>query len=368
MKICFIDWFAYGLFNPKSNIVFGGAQIQLYLLAQELAKNKKNKISFLTDNQKVNQQDRIGPIDVYQFVRSPRNEGLKGRLLVGYWYFFIRLFFQLKKINAQVYFQRAASAETGLIALICKLLHRRFIFMVAHIQDVNGCYIQSNGIRGWLFSIGLKLADKIICQTHDQQRKLAPALRKKSLFIASGYPIKSSPKINKQGILWVARAETWKQPNLFIQLAQKFLQEKFTMICPPAENEPDYFQVIATLAEKIPNLKFIKLVPFQEIDAYFASAKVFISTSVSEGFPNTFIQAAKNMTPIISFKVNPDNIINKYQIGFWAEGNERQMIILLKKLLKDHQLRKRLALNAYRYAGKYHDIKQTAADIIANIL
>jgi len=66
MKICFIDWFAYPLFNPKSNIVFGGAQIQLYLLAKELAKNKNFKIFFLTDNQKNNQQEVFDQIKVFQ--------------------------------------------------------------------------------------------------------------------------------------------------------------------------------------------------------------------------------------------------------------------------------------------------------------
>lgn len=368
MKVCFIDWFAYSLFNPQSDIVFGGAQIQLYLLAQELAKNKKNKVSFLTDNQKVNQQDNFGPIDLYQFVRSPRNEGLKGRVFVGFWYFFIRLFFQLRKINAQVYLQRAASAETGLIALVCKLLHWRFIFMVAHIQDVNGRYIQANGIRGRLFSLGLKLADQIICQTQDQQKALGQSLRGKSVVIAPGYPIKSPPKINKQGVLWVARAEAWKRPNLFIQLAKKFPREKFTMICPPAENCPKYFDLIKAKAEKVKNLIFIPKVPFRNIDIYFAKARVFISTSESEGFPNTFIQAAKNMTPIISFKVNPDKIIDNHQIGFCAEGNERQMIILLKKLLKNRQLRERLATNAYNYARQYHNIKKTSVNIIENIL
>lgn len=367
MKLCFIDWFAYGLFNPKSKIVFGGAQIQLYLLAQEMAKNKKFKISFLTDNQLINRQDNFNGIRVYQFVRSPKNIGIKGRLLVGNWNFLIKLLIQLKKINANIYIQRAASAETGLIAIICKMLSQRFIYMVAHEQDVNGRYIQANGFRGKLFSLGLNLADKIICQTQDQQGALSPALRRKSVVLTSGYPIRTPQKISKQGILWVARAETWKQPELFIQLAKKFPQEKFTMICPPAENEPEYFKVIAAQAEKVSNICFIKFIPFKAIDAFFARAKIFVSTSLSEGFPNTFIQAAKNMTPIISYQVNPDKIINKYQIGFCAEGKNR-LAALLKQLLENHRLRRQLAANAYNYAKKYHDIKQTAANIIDNIL
>ena len=111
MKACFIDWFAYGLFNPRSKIVFSGAQIQLYLLAQELAKNKKFAVSFLTDNQLINRQDNFNGIKVCQFVQSPKTEGILGRLTVGNWHFLIRLLIQLRKINAQVYFQRAPAPK-----------------------------------------------------------------------------------------------------------------------------------------------------------------------------------------------------------------------------------------------------------------
>lgn len=370
IKICFIDWFAYALFNPKSDIVFGGAQIQLYLISQELAKEKAFNISFLTDNQKNNQQDQFGKIKVYQFVRSPKTPGIYGRFLnllyrlpaLGYIHFFIRLLTQLRKINAQVYVQRAASAETGLIAIVAKLLGKKFIFMVAHQQDVNGDFIKKNGLKGRLYLLGLKLANQIICQTKEQQAQLRKGLKRKSSVISSGYPIGKPgnlTQLKKQGVLWVARAESWKNPELFINLAKKFPQEKFTMICPPAESNPNYFKIVKKKANEIPNLTFIDKVPFNKIDESFAKAKVFVSTSLNEGFPNTFIQAAKNKTPIISFKVNPDKIIDKYQIGFCAEGDERQMIILLKELLKSNQLWQRLATNAYNYARQCHDIKKT---------
>ncbi len=379
MKICLIDWFAYGLFDPKSKIVFGGAQIQLYLIAEALAKDDRFEITFLTDNQKSNRQEIFGKVKVYQFLCSPHPvRGFIGTglfwlsklIFFRYLEFFLRLLTILRKINARVYFQRAASAETGLIALACKMLGKKFIYMVAHEQDVNDSYIKNNGLRGKLFLLGLRLADKIICQTKEQQNQLPERLKAKSFVIRSGYPINPimQMKQEKKDILWVARAEDWKNPGLFIKLAKKFPWEKFTMICPPAENNPQYFKLIKKRAGQIANLKFIEQVPFKKIYAYFARAKVFVSTSLNEGFPNTFIQAAKNMTSIISFKVNPDKIIDKHQIGFCAQGNEKQMARLLKKLLENNKLRQQLAANAYRYAEKYHDIKQTAGNIIANIL
>ena len=367
MKICLIDWFAYGLFNSRSKIVFGGAQIQLYLLAKELSKDNQFDISFLTDNQSKAQVNNFGKIKLFQWLRSIKTLGIKGRLLKGSGYFFIRLFHQLNKINSDVYMQRAASAETGLIALVCKLLRKRFIFMVAHEQDVNGNFIRQNGWRGKLFLLGLNLADKIICQTQDQQELLRGSLKTKSVVVRSGYPIKPPKKLKKADILWVARAEKWKGPEMYIRLAKKFPREKFVMICPPAENNPKYFEFIKTKACTDSNLKFIKQTPFSKINAYFAKAKLFVSTSLSEGFPNTFLQSGNNLTPIISFKVNPDKIIDRYRIGFCAGGDEKQMEKLLRQILKNNRLRQEMGLNAFNYVKQCHDIRQTTANIIANI-
>lgn len=371
MSICFIDWFAYGLFNPQSKIVFGGAQIQLYFLAKELAKEKKYQVYFLTDNQKNSRIQTFFNIKVYQFVRFPKTPGILGQLLnlfykiptVSHIHFFSRLLRQLKKINAEIYVQRAASAETGLIALIAKLLRKKFIFMVAHERDVNGFFIRQNGWRGQLFLMGLKLADKIICQTSEQQNQLDKQLKNKSKVIASGYPIKSFEikEEKKQGILWVARAEKWKRPDLFIQLAQKFPQERFTMICPPAENRQDYFQSIKSQAQRVSNLTFIEKVPFNKINNFFKAAKVFVSTSESEGFPNTFIQAAKNSTPVISFKIDPDQVIFKNQFGFCAQGSEQQLTKDLKRILTNQKLESKLAKNAYGYATSHHRLSETVA-------
>ena len=239
--------------------------------------------------------------------------------------------------------------------------------MVAHEQDVNGNFIRQNGWRGKLFLLGLKLADRIVCQTKEQQELLGGSLKTKSVVVQSGYPIKPPKKLKKTDILWVARAEKWKGPELFIRLAKKFPREKFVMICPPAENNPKYFELIKTKARTVYNLKFLKQVPFSKIDVYFSRAKLFVSTSLSEGFPNTFLQSGNNLTPIISFKINPDKIIDRYRIGFCAGGDEKQMEKLLRQILKNNRLRQEMGLNAFNYVRECHDIRQTTANIIANI-
>lgn len=374
-SVCFIDFFAYSLFKPLSKIIFGGAQIQLYLLSRELSKDKQFKISFLTDNQKNDKTEIINNVNVYQMVHSLQYRSdilnfLSRLPVIGYLNFFIRLFKTLKKVNANIYFQRAASAETGLIAIISKILGKKFIFMIAHQQDIDGTFIKNNGIKGSFYLLGLTLADKIICQTKEQQSQLSRSLKNKSLVVPSGFPIKTIAKTTKKGVLWVARAENWKNPEMFINLAKKFPNQEFIMICPPAESDPDYFKIIKLKAQKVSNLIFIEKVSFNKIDSYFKKAKVFVSTSLTEGFPNTFIQAGKNMTPIISFKVNPDKIIAKHQLGFYAKGKEDLLSTSLKKILTNQKLWLKFSINAYKYVSNNHDLKKIVKEykkILINI-
>ena len=47
MKICFISPKAYMLFNENVQSTFGGAEVQLFLIAKELVKNENYDISFM---------------------------------------------------------------------------------------------------------------------------------------------------------------------------------------------------------------------------------------------------------------------------------------------------------------------------------
>ena len=47
IRVCFIILRAYTLFNPDVKDVIGGAEVDLYLLATELAKDKKFEVRFV---------------------------------------------------------------------------------------------------------------------------------------------------------------------------------------------------------------------------------------------------------------------------------------------------------------------------------
>ena len=110
-KICFIGLKAYQLFNPKIKSTFGGAEVQLSLLAKEFAKNKNLNIHFMVAD--YGQKD----IETYGGVKVWKSLNFKDKTLKQ-----IKDFFRIfKKINADIYIQRTLSPYSGIIALYCKL-------------------------------------------------------------------------------------------------------------------------------------------------------------------------------------------------------------------------------------------------------
>lgn len=132
------------------------------------------------------------------------------------------------------------------------------------------------------------------------------------------------------------------------------------MICQEAFGQSGYEDLLRE-AKEIANLEFLPRVGFHQIDAYFQRAKVFVNTSDSEGFPNTFIQAGKWRTPILSLNVNPDGFLDRYRCGKCAKGDWDQFVGMLTELAEP-EAQKDYGQNARRYVEEHHDIKTIIAE------
>lgn len=361
IRVCFFSLYAYRLFNPKSESRFGGAEIQLYYLAVELAKDSNFEVSFIVGDFGQPDIEVIAGVRLYKFVETKSR--LKYiRALVN----IVELMKVLKKIGAEIFIKRAAGLESGIIGLYCGFTKKKFIYMAAHDQDLN---LQKpewmpSGLSGtikWaLFKKGLKKADVIIVQHEAQKKDLQKNYGRQGILRNSAHLIPEELKgdlSGKSAILWLARCDTWKNPELFIDLAGQFSKEKFIMICQPG-TDINYFQKVKIKALAVGNIQFIEFVPFNEKDSYFAKAKIFINTSRSEGFANTFIDAAKNKTPILSLSNNPEGMLEKFDIGRCANGDFNKLKSDLDFFLNNNVLWQKTAQNCYNYAVENHDLKK----------
>jgi glycosyltransferase involved in cell wall biosynthesis len=347
IKVCFVCPKAYPLFNPSIRKLFGGAELDLYLLACELAKGRRYEVSCIVADYGQDDIEIIKNIKVYKSVDFKKNS-LSGAK---------RIWQAMKKANADIYVQETASPGTILVSLFCKINNRRFIYRTAHQHELDGTYFRTNRLSGKGFKWALKNASFVIVQ-NEQDRELAGRnIGVDSKVIRNAHELPITTQDDKDIILWVGRSASFKRPELFLKIAKRTPDEHFVMICQHATGDDEYDN-LRKEAQETSNLEFIEHVPFEEVIKYFNKAKVYVNTSDSEGFANTFVDACKSAAPIMSLSVNPDNFIDTNECGLCAKGNWENFLELFDNLRKNSKEILRLGSNGRKYMEENHDISK----------
>jgi len=351
IAVCFIAPKAYCLFNPDAKNVkdpFGGSEVDLYLLALELAKDKDFRISFITADYGQEEVETIKGIRIIKTVDFEQN------LLIGA----IKVWLGLRRADAQIYFHEVASWGTFLIALFCKLHKKIFIYRTGHQRECNGTYLKQHYFAGKAFSWSLAGAAEVVVQNESDKREIKQTIGVDSIVIPNAHYLPQLSENQRDIILWVGRSARIKRPELFVKLAQMYPDEKFVMICPRALGDDGYDELVSK-AGWVKNLEFISQVPFSEIETFFQRAKLFICTSEGEGFPNTYVEACKCGTAILSLCVNPDSFLSSCQGGLCADDDWDKFVKQFEMLLNTEKLRE-YGKNARKYAEQKHDITKVA--------
>jgi glycosyltransferase involved in cell wall biosynthesis len=108
------------------------------------------------------------------------------------------------------------------------------------------------------------------------------------------------------------------------------------MIGGPTPGFDDLYAEIAGQAATIRNLSFHGRVPYHDMDAHYSGARVFVNTSDSEGFPNSYLQAWIRGTPVVAF-FDPDGLIRRERLGFAPDSLE-SMQERIEALVRDRTL------------------------------
>lgn len=346
IKVCFVMPKAYPLFNPDAKDVFGGAEVDLYYLSTELAKDNDFEVSFITADygqEKIETIERVRIIKSLNFKKNP---------LVGA----LKIWRAMKKADADIYILKTASLGTLLIALFCISHKKFFAYRAASALECDGTYLREHFFLGKAFNWSLHKAKLVLTQNELDRKNLKDTVGISAVAIHNGHRLNRLREIERDTILWVGRSARVKRPELFIKLAELMPDEKFTFICQQATGDENYEQLVFR-AKAVNNLDFIERVPFAEVENYFQRAKSFVNTSDTEGFPNTFIQTCKAATPILSLNVNPDGFLDEYKCGICADGDWEKFVRGCK-ISTEPSKTEEYGKNGRRYVEQNHDIKK----------
>ncbi|MFC1652605.1 glycosyltransferase family 4 protein [Planctomycetota bacterium] len=347
IRICFIAPKAYALFNPQVDVVIGGAEVDLYFLATELAKDPAYEVSFITADYGQPAEEMIDGVRIIAGMDF-QHHVLRGAL--AFWR-------RLRETNAQMYLIKTISLGTFMTAFFCWFHKKTFLYRTAHATHCDGSYQRRHFVLGHIYNWALKTARYIFVQNQSDQADLSRTVGVNSIVIPNGHRLLDTSIHERETILWVGRSAPFKRPRLFLELALAFPAERFVMICQRATGDADY-QALKERAHAQDNVTFIERVPFREGDRFFQQAKIFINTSDAEGFPNTFIQACMAGTAIASLNVNPDDFLGQHNCGYACNDRLEQLVDAVRNLLTDKTYQT-MGQNGRDYMAQTHDVTNT---------
>jgi glycosyltransferase involved in cell wall biosynthesis len=354
IRVCLVSVNSYPLFNDDCDAPFGGAELQIFLIAKHLAQDRNYLVSVIVGDYGQDENEVRHNVRLVKAYR--RNGTLAERLFAPF-----KLFRAIGKANPDVVIQRASGPETGICALYASLKNKKFIYSVAHNAEMVGKSVASHHpLYRRLYEYGVNRADKIVVQSQDQMRSLTRMnehLSAKAVIISNSIEARPLPTVNRDSILWIARAQSWKRPEIFIRLANTIKTERLVMVMPVTERT-DEIKKIQDKAVSMPNIEFLSSIDFKSSQQLFNKSKVFVNTSTWEGFPNTFLQAGMSATPIVSLEVDPDNFIKNNRCGFVCDGDFSILEEKVSFLLKNEKAWQEASQNCHNYVMGKHNIQK----------
>ena len=198
----------------------------------------------------------------------------------------------LKDVDADIYYCRAASLLTGIVAEYCKRYGKRSIYAAASDADFVPGHRQIRYVRDrLLFEHGLRNVDHVVVQNAGQLEACRRNFGREATLIPSSYELPAKrTKARPELVLWAGRIMPDKRPELFIELARALPHRRFVLVGGSGGDDA-YYERIRAMAAPLPNLQATGFLPLAEAETWFDRARVVVNTSAYEGMPNTFMQA-----------------------------------------------------------------------------
>ncbi len=345
----------------------GGAQYQAKLIVDYLLKTNEYEIYYLARrvNKTYNPQK-------YKIITIP---GIKFLSRYGFFFDFSGLLNKLKQIKPDIIYQRVACAYTGIAAYYAKRAGCTMIWHIANDKDFfylenkkNPIYLPHKFIEKKFMDYGILNATHVIAQNQYQADMLLRYYKRNPSAIIYNFHPLPSEKIEKKDpikVVWVANFKEFKQPQLFIKIAdnlKKISNVQFIMVGAPADNKIWHSQLLTDI-NKLDNLSYLGPLKQEKVNEIIAASHIFVNTSIYEGFANTFVQAWMREVPVVSLNVNPNGVFDSAKIGILS-GSFEKMCEDVKLLIDNTILRNELGEHAKKYAIKKHSEKNIE-DLVA---
>ena len=262
----------------------------------------------------------------------------------------------LKRADADVYYTSCAGMMVGLMALFCRLHGRGLVFRLAHDTDADPAKLLIRYRRDkWLYAYGLRRAHAVLSQHAVQQSALVENYGVTSS-VANMLvdPPATEFDLSRRDveILWVNNLRDFKRPDLALELARRVTRRQVHMVGGPQPGFQALYETTQREAAALPNMTFHGRVPYHDVGDFYDRARVFVNTSDTEGFPNSYLQSWRRGVPVVAF-FDPDGLIRREGLGY-AVNSMEEMQQAVEKLLTDDTEWRRVSDRCRAYMERHH--------------
>ena len=206
-------------------------------------------------------------------------------------------------VNADIYMSPGNNFTAAELACYCRARGKRYALLAGSDIDYDPAFAADYGKMGlygvpnYLRAYAIRYATTHLVQNANQAALLKNVYGRDSTQVRNPIDLALAFPRNPaaQTILWVGSSDDRvRRPSRMLDLAERLPEYQFVMVMVPLIAETD--RACWARARALPNVTMFGRTPFAEIERFFADAKLFVNTSVFEGFPNTFLQAAQRFT------------------------------------------------------------------------
>lgn len=262
----------------------------------------------------------------------------------------------LRRAGSELLLQRGAADLSGIGRSVTRLLGLPFVYAVANDGDLApGAELVPNPQDRLLYRLGAGGADLLVAQTRDQLAASRGLFGRRAVRIPSFFE-PSEPVLPAYGrkILWGGNLRPVKRPEWLVAIAASLPEERFLVFGGAAAGHERYASRLIERLGALPNVDYRGHVEPERLPELFAEARILLNTSVSEGFPNTFLEAWAQGLEVVA-SVDPDGLLSRRSLGRLGRSPAalRQAILAAGATPTGQREERRAA--ARRYLAEEHD-------------
>lgn len=328
MKICLLGLQNLSVLAPAyEDRLVGGEPVQQTLLARALARRGHNVSMVVAD---LGQADGAQYDGIRTFKAYRPDAGVPVlRFIHPRW---SGIWSALRRADADVYYTSCAGMEVGLLAMFCRFFGKRSVFRSASDADCDKSRLLVRYARDrWLYAFGLHRTDAVLVQSASQADMLLRSYGLASRIAGMLVEPALSPSTHDLDVLWVGNIRHLKRPDRILDIAAQLPQFNFHMVGGALPGEEALYEEVRDAAAARTNLTFHGRLSYRATNELYGRAKLLLSTSDVEGFPNTYLQAWIRGVPVVTL-IDPDRVIERQGLGA-AAGAPEQLAGILGTLL-----------------------------------